>query len=223
MNGTKSMETAYALAQAFHLSQGKTFLLYGDELIFPLSMRIAAYQMLKQQRVAVVDGCNRINIHALARFAQERNIDPENFLQRIFVSRGFTCYQIEQAVVHELPSFLKKIESRSAIVLGLLDTLYDEQAPLREVRKILGRVLKKFEQFKEEGITLLVVSQKFTVVPEERNRLFQDLFRGVDAVYRLTIDDHKPKLILEKGGNHGKVGSNIYEHHRRSHRIVVKV
>lgn len=223
MNESNNIVRASHLAEAFSSLRGKTFLLYGNELIFPLTMHIAAYMMLKQRNIAVVDGCNRVNVHALARFAQERNIDPESFLKTIFISRGFTCYQIEQAVMIKLPDFLKKIHSRNAIILGLLDTLYDEQAPLREVRQILNRLLATFEKFKEEGITLLVTCQKFNIVPEERNRLFPVLLNSADNVYRLTTDNNSPRLLLEKGDLHGKVGSNVYKPHRRTDRVLVEV
>jgi hypothetical protein len=102
---------------------------------------MAAYAMTQGTSVAVVDGCNRFNVHLLARFARERRLDPDAFLHRIYVSRGFTWYQMEQAVVNRLPAFLRSIGSRTALVFGLLDTLYDDQAPLREVQQILRRLL----------------------------------------------------------------------------------
>lgn len=204
MNKSKSLVKVSHLAEAFRSSPGKTFLLYGDERIFPLTMKITAYLMLKQRTIAVVDGCNSINIHALARFAQERTIDPESFLKKIFISRGFTCYQIEQAVVYKLPDFLKKIHSQNAIILGLLETLYDEQAPIREVRQILGRVLAQFAKFKEKGITLLVACQKFNVVPEERNQLFHILLKGVDSVYSSRRMSRSQCSYSKKEGTMGR-------------------
>ena len=101
------MPTSYqALMQHFVAPAGKTYLLYGDKPIFLLSLKMAAYGIAGGSSVAVVDGCNRFNVHFLSQFARERKLNIDDFLHRIFVSRGFTCYQMEQAIVHRLPSFL---------------------------------------------------------------------------------------------------------------------
>ena len=116
------------MIRSFAEKPGKVFLLYGERSIFQLSLQMAAHAMAGGNSIAVVDGCNRFDVHALSRFARMRKIDPNKFLSRIFISRGFTCYQMEQAIAHKLPSFLSTIHSNTALIFGLLDTFYDEQA-----------------------------------------------------------------------------------------------
>jgi hypothetical protein len=146
----------------------------------------------------VVDGCNRFDVHALSRFARARKIDPNKFLNRIFISRGFTCYQMEQAIAHKLPAFLADIHSNTALIFGLLDTFYDEQASLREVRQILQRLLGSFQEMKSKGISLLLVCLERNVAPAERNQLFATLKNGVDRVYKLDTNEHgRLQLLLE--------------------------
>ena len=87
-----------ALFRAFAEPNGKVFLLYGDPLIFRLSILMAGYALVRDTTIALVDGCNRFDIHTLIRFAQEKRRSPDELLRRIFVSRGFTCYQMEAAV-----------------------------------------------------------------------------------------------------------------------------
>ena len=113
------------LVQSFVAPPGKVCLLYGDSLVFQFSLKMAAYAMAQGKPIAVVDGCNRFNVHLLSRFARERRIDPDDFLRRIYISRGFTCYQMEQAVSSRLPPFLELIDSNIAMIFGLLDTFYD--------------------------------------------------------------------------------------------------
>lgn len=186
------------MIRAFTEKPGKVFLLYGDRPIFTLSLRMAAHAMAKGNFLAVVDGCNQFDVHALSLFARSRKIDPNNFLKRIFVSRGFTCYQMEQAIVHKLPAFLSTIHSSTALIFGLLDTFYDEQASLREVRQILHRLLISFQEMKSTGISLLLVCSERTVAPQERNQLFTLLKSGMDRVYKLdTNKQGKLQLFLE--------------------------
>src|SRR5258708_1791041 len=129
-----------ALFRAFAEPKGKVFLLYGDPLIFRLSLLMAGYALVRNTTIALVDGCNRFDVHTLIRFAQEKRRSPDELLRRIFVSRGFTCYQMEAAVTRKLPEFFRRHRAHTGIVLGLLDTMYDEQAPLREVQKTLVRM-----------------------------------------------------------------------------------
>jgi hypothetical protein len=187
-----------SITRAFAEKPGKVFLLYGERPIFQLSLQMAAHAMADGNSIAVVDGCNRFDVHALSRFARTRKIDPNKFLNRIFISRGFTCYQMEQAIVRKLPSFLSTIHSQTALIFGLLDTFYDEQAQLREVQQILQRLLVSFQKMKSSGMSLLLVCLERTVAPKERNQLFAALKNGVDRVYKLDANEQgKLQLFLE--------------------------
>jgi hypothetical protein len=186
------------MIHAFADKPGKVFLLYGERPIFQLSLQMAAHAMAGGNSIAVVDGCNRFDVHALSRFARVRKIDPNKFLNHIFISRGFTCYQMEQAIAHKLPAFLATIHSNTALVFGLLDTFYDEQASLREVRQILQRLLGSFQEMKSRGVSLLLVCLERTVAPQERNQLFTTLKNGVDRVYKLDTNERGAlQLLLE--------------------------
>ncbi len=224
-NPLLAVPTSYqALVQHFAAPPGKTYLLYGDKPIFLLSLRMAAYGMAYGSSVAVVDGCNRFDVHFLSQFARERKLNVDDFLHHIFISRGFTCYQMEQAIVHRLPSFLAKIGSSTAMIFGLLNTFYDQQAPLREVRQILHRVIGGLQEMKARGISVLLVSRKLNVSPEERNELFATLQAAVDTVYRLQMNGDAPQLFLEKGVLHdGTNGSNVHEHYRQRDGELVEI
>ncbi len=190
---------AGTLTQSFAGPPGKVYLLYGDDRIFPISLTMAAHAMATGSSVAVVDGCNQFNVHLISRFARERKISPDKLLKQIFISRGFTCYQMEQAVTNRLPVFLKTMNSSTAMIFGLLDTFFDEQASLREVQQILQRVLVSLHAMKMNGASVLVVCHAYNVLPKERNRLFATLRTGMDRVYRLEVDEeNKSKLFLEQ-------------------------
>jgi hypothetical protein len=207
------------MIRAFTDKPGKIFLLYGDRSIFQLSLQMAAHAMASGKPIAVVDGCNRFDVHSLSRFARMRKIDPNKFLNRIFISRGFTCYQMEQAIAHKLPEFLTQIHSNTALIFGLLDTFYDEQASLREVRQILQRLLGSLQKMKTEGVSILLVCLERTVAPQERNQLFTTLKNGVDRVYKLDTSERGTlQLLLESQRAEGSLSASYrmthgeYEH-----------
>lgn len=205
--------TSQSLVQSFVAPPGKVCMLYGDRHIYQLSLRMAAHAMTQGTSVAVVDGCNRFNVHLLSRFARERHINPDEFLRRIYISRGFTCYQMEQAVGNRLPLFLESIGSNVAMIFGLLDTFYDEQASFREVQQILQRLLGTLQEIKQGGVSVLLACTEWNVLPKERNQLFTTLKSGMDSIYRLTVDQNdKPSLMLEPGG---KLQQGFLHHHTK--------
>lgn len=183
--------------RSFAEPAGKVHLLYGGTMIFRMALLLAAQAMHRGIPVAVVDGCNRLDVHFLARYARKHLIDPDQFLTRMFISRGFTCFQMEAAVTSKLPGVLRKIDSNVAMVFGLLDTLYDEQAPLREVVHILERMRASLHHLKSDGVSVLLASTEWRVFPEERNRLFTTLQASVDARYHLIEQEHTSRLFLE--------------------------
>ncbi len=203
------------LLESFSRPPGKTCLFYGDSVLFQLSLTMASYALANGSAIAVVDGGNEFNVHLIARFARQRQLNADALLERIFISRGFTCYQMEQAIVHKLPEFLRTINARTAMIFGLLETFYDDQATFREVQQILGRVLEALRVMKQEGVSVLVACLKRNVLPAERNHLFTTLAAGVDSVYRIAVaEDHQPILYLEKGDDRGTHRSNLHQHHR---------
>ena len=194
--------SSQVLVESFAAPSGKIYLLYGERTIFRFSMLMAAKLLSVGASIAVVDGCNSFNVHAITRYACEWGLPPYPMLDRIFVSRGFTCYQMEAAVTQKLPRFLNDIRSHTAMVFGLLDTFYDEQAPLRDVQQIIIRVLDALHTMKQRNISLLLTCEELRVLPKERDQLFNTLMSGMDKIYHLTLDANiTPQLVLEHHHN----------------------
>jgi uncharacterized protein YdcH (DUF465 family) len=234
----KNVVTQFALMNDFaDLPSGKICLLYGDKRVFSLSLLLASQALIKSKSLAVVDGCNRFNVHTISHFARQRRINPEVLLKRIYISRGFTSYQMEAAVNDRLVPFLERIGSNTALIFGLLDTFYDEQVPFREAKGMLQRIVIQLDKMRRQGISILLASTEWNVQPSERNQLFDSLKQVADTVYKLavtapeyvqqvTADKNRKqklefndeiKLLVEKerSNEYGKNASNVYENNRR--------
>lgn len=180
-----------SLLQSFAEPRGKLCLLYGDRAVFSLAHRIGAQSALTGDPVTIIDAANRFDVQAVVRYAREYKVDPDTLLNRLFISRGFTCYQVEAAIVERLPAFMKKINGHTACIFGLLDTFYDEAAKLRDVQTILHRIIQSLTQMRDEGFSILLVSTEWNVLPKERNNLFTEVKNAVDQIYRLDVGPEK--------------------------------
>jgi len=170
---------------------GKLFSLHGDASVFRLSLFAASHALLRGRPIALVDGTNRFDAYYIAEFARKvtsqtkRRVTPEQLLRRIFIARAFTCYQMEATIIERLPVFLKQHNATVAIIFGLLDTFYDEQAPLFEVNKGVGRIITALQQLKQANISVLLASVDMKLESKERNALFPRVVAAMDHSLQL--------------------------------------
>jgi hypothetical protein len=183
-----------ALIQQFRAAPpGKLFCVHGDKLVFRLSLHAAAHALLNGSTIALVDGTNRFEPYFIAEFARRVSAKPDDLLKRIFIPRSFTCYQMEATITDRLPEFLGKSNSRVVIIFGLLDTYYDEQAPIFEVVGSVKRVIAALQRLKQSNISVLLASRDVRLESKERSRLMPQLLSSMDQVY-CVMDDGRVML-----------------------------
>lgn len=86
-------------------------------------------------RVVVVDGGNRFDGYALARELRRRTAQVQDALNRILLSRAFTCYQT-MALLAKLP-----VDGTPVVVLDLLATFRDENVAWSKRQRLLENSL----------------------------------------------------------------------------------
>jgi hypothetical protein len=171
---------------------GKLFCLHGDRSVFRLSLFAASNALLAGVPIALVDGTNRFDAYYIADFARKATrytnqpVTPTQLLDRIFISRAFTCYQMEATITERLPAFLERKQAPVAIIFGLLDTFYDEQAPLFEVKASLQRIVAALCKLKQNNISVLLASFDMKLESKERNMLFPKLLSSMDESFSVV-------------------------------------
>ena len=192
-----------ALVRQFHgAPPGKIYLLHGQGLVFRLSLSAAAQALQNGVPLTLVDGSNRFDAYYLAEFARSAtargdgpSVTPEEMLERIYVSRAFTCYQMEALITDRLPQFLERSRSPVVIIFGLLDTFYDDQAPLFEVRQSLQRIIAALRRLREKGIAVLLAS--LDLRPATREELFPTLAGVADSVFSVSAGESGLRITRE--------------------------
>lgn len=180
------MESTGLIEQFRAAPPGKLYGVHGDSSVFRLSLVAAGHALLQGIPVTLVDGSNRFDLYGLAEFARRTaggRCTPEDLLRKIFVSRAFTCYQMEAVITDRLPVFVRSRQSPVVLIFGLLDTFYDEQAPLWDVQSGVQRMLQALQCLKREGVSILVASTDVGPVPPARRGLLPGVLRGMDRVF----------------------------------------
>jgi len=187
---------------------GKLYCLHGGASVFRLSLYAAGHALLNGVPITLIDGTNRFDVYYLADFARtvarryhhQRNPTPEELLERMFVARAFTCYQMEATITERLPVFLRRSRSPVVIIFGLLDTFYDEQAPMFEVKASLQRITAALHRLKRGNISVLLASLDMKLESKERNGLFPRLMSAMDQVFSVTEHEGTVRILCEPTG-----------------------
>ena len=193
IQGGRSMdgviESAGMIEQYRAAPPGKLYGVCGDSSVYRLSLVAAGHALLQGIPVTLVDGSNRFDLYGLAEFARRTaggRCTPEELLRHIFISRAFTCYQMEAVITDRLPPFVRAKHSPVVLIFGLLDTFYDEQAPLWDVQSGVQRMMQALQCLKREGVSILIASTNAGPVPPARRGLLPGVMRGMDRVFDIT-------------------------------------
>ena len=202
-----SIGGSIALIRQFEAAPpGKLYCLHGKtSSVFRLSLHMASHALLRGVPVALVDGTNRFDAYYIADFARKvtsqrlvkQRVTPERLLQRIYIARAFTCYQMEATITERLPAFLKRSGAPIAIIFGLLDTFYDEQAPLFEVKASVERIIAALHRLKGDNISVLLASLDMKLESKERNGLFPKVKMGMDGVFAMDEGEEGMQIRYE--------------------------
>jgi len=183
---------------------GKLYCLHGAGSVFRMSLSAAAHVLLSGVPITLVDGTNNFDVYYIAEFARRMassgGPSPDELLNNIFISRAFTCYQMEAVITERLPAFVLKKSSPVAIIFGLLDTFYDEQASLSDVRAGVRRIIGALRQLKQAKVSVLLASLDIRPASRERNALFPQVCDVMDEVYAVTEEEGRPRIARDTMG-----------------------
>jgi len=175
-------------------------LVLGEHAANTWMLELAAWLSI-QDHVRVLDGGNRFNVYPVARAIRRQNQDPRAGLQRIRLSRAFTCYQVDALLSEWQPAI------SPLLVFDLLATFYDESVPLHESRRLLLRVLNRLELHSKLAPVLVSTRMPATIC-EERVVLFEILKTRVGSLrleLELQAEEHLP-IIRQLSLLPGEVG-----------------
>jgi hypothetical protein len=178
--------------------------LFWGERTGEISSYVAGWLAGKGIEVIVLDGDNRFDPYMASSFARKALIPPERLLKRIRIARAFTCYQMAIMVGERLNSLLRQEgaivqpENRWVILLGPVTPFMDEDVSEREVRPLFEKSLKKIEEMALRGVPFLLF-QPNGFPDSKRVYLLRRLFQFSNLVWKVSLEDQGPQVVLEKG------------------------
>lgn len=186
---------------------------------------VAGWMAGRRIGVVVLDGANRFDPYIVSIFARRALIPPEKLLKKIQIARAFTCYQMATLMGERLFSFVKTISTCPpnlssqeplgernvstirdemvrrkpwVIILGPITPFSDEDVPEREIYSLFERALSKIEKMAVAGMPFFLFQPP--VPPGSRGSYLMRRLAGFSNwVWRISLENQGPKMILEKG------------------------
>ena len=157
--------------------------------------------------VVFVDGGNTFRLYDISTIAQSYDLDPRTVLERIFISRAFTAYQLTSLILEKLQKAIDTYDSKLVILSNLAQLYLDTDVPKKEAQEVFIQLTSYISNFaKKNQVIVLATSSNYSW--SKRNKFFKEvLCARANVVASIKKFNHIPQFVLEKHSqfNVGKV------------------
>lgn len=169
----------------------------GDEACLTVGLLVSLRTAAPVRPLLVVDGANALDPYLLADLARRMGQAPRVLLASVYVSRLFTAYQLEAAVVDRLEGAIAARRPGGVLLSGLLDLLHDEDLATAEARRIFRRILAVVARLAAGSLPLVVTVPVQPPLPGREGFLPQ-LGAASTWVFRVAVRDGGVEILGEK-------------------------
>ena len=85
--------------------------------------------------VVFVDGGNTFQLYHVARLARLHGLDPKQTLERIYISRAFTAYQMTALVLEKLRETIRRYDAKLVVISDIAGFFLDKDIAETEARR----------------------------------------------------------------------------------------
>jgi len=108
--------------------------------------------------VVFVDGGNSFNPYLVAEIARGNGLDSRAVLEKIYVSRAFTAYQLSSLILENLEPFLNRKKSKLLVVSHITSLFFDRDVHKTEAKDLFMKVCVKLSEIAARKKSIVVAS-----------------------------------------------------------------
>ena len=172
-------------------------LLTGPPFVLDLGTTLAGRVILGGRTVLYIDGANAFDPYILSALAKDAGQPPKAVMQRLYLTRAFTCHQLETLIVERLPSAIARYRPGLVVISGWSHLFHDENIPAREAFRLLQNTARRIRSLAEAGQPILATHPEEPVTPRLQP-LREILTRAADAIVRLREEEGLILVVREK-------------------------
>jgi hypothetical protein len=197
-----NMRNVNQLFQGF--AEGDFALLHGSHSVQSIATLLSIRAQLPPQlgglgsNVIYIDGANTFRLYQTTRLARLCQLDPKQALDRIYISRAFTAYQMTSLVLQKLEDAVKACNAKLVIISDIAAMFLDKDVEEEEAKRIYNQVINRLSKFAKESQTIIIATYQ-PHIDSPRNMYLHALTTGrANVVIALNQNKCEQEVILEK-------------------------
>jgi hypothetical protein len=171
--------------------------LVGSASVLDLGTNLAGRALIEGQTVLYIDGANAFDPYAVTRLAPAVGQSPRGLLERLRLSRPFTCHQMETLIAERLPAALVRYRPGLVVVSGWSRLFHDENIPAREALRLFQNTARYLHRLAAAGQPILATHPETPPTPRLRS-LGAIVTEAADALFRLHEEEGGRAMFQEK-------------------------
>ncbi len=183
---------------------GDFAVLYGSPSVISLTSLLCIRAQLPPQlgglgsNVVFIDGGNTFRLYKITRLAKLHQINPRQTLERIFISRAFTAYQLTSLILDKLEETVQTYNSKLVVISDIAGFFLDNDIPNEEAQRVYSQIISYLSSFaKKHQITIIVTCLPYS--DKKRNRSLQEITCSkANTVLSLNQTAYTREVNLEK-------------------------
>jgi len=154
------------------IEAGLTHLVYGDRGFHNDFLRFAVRAQMPKENggtgspVILIDSANIIKIEQITDVAYELELEPEEVMDRIYITRAFNSSQTYDIIMNQMANFFTRVPARVLLVTGL-PNLYIEEGLTGERLQQISHMASKIMMFTLQRNLFTLVSAP--IAPKSRS------------------------------------------------------
>ena len=183
---------------------GDFAVLYGSPSVISLTSLLCVRAQLPAQlgglgsNVVFIDGGNTFRLYSIARLAQLHQLNPRQVLERIFISRAFTAYQLTSLLMDKLEETVNKYNAKLVVISDISGLFLDNGVPNEEAQRVYSQIISYLSSFAIKHQIILIA----TCLPcsnSRRNSLLQEITCArANTVLSFSKTKYTREVTLEK-------------------------
>jgi len=148
--------------------------------------------------VVFVDGGNTFDLYEVSYVAQRYGLDPKAVLERVFISRAFTAYQLTSLIIDRLKLAVERFGAKLVVVSDVVGLYLDRDVPRREAMDVFNKLTVFLSKFAMDN-KVIVVATHFAHRTLSRSMFLESALLGRANVVVRVRDKHRVlRFVLEK-------------------------
>jgi len=183
---------------------GDFALLYGSPSVISLTSLLCIRAQLPPQlgglgsNVIFIEGGNTFRLYKITRLAQLQHLNPREVLERIFISRAFTAYQLTSLILDKLEEAVKNYNAKLVVISDIAGFFLDNNVPHEEAEKVYSQVVSYLSSFARKH-QIIIIATYLPYAESKRNGLLKDVTCArASTVLSFTKTMYTREVKLEK-------------------------